>query len=112
MRARWLGWSFGLGARVRGMLKLCAALMLLAFILKGPIERHESLRRRDHAGASSAAARAHHAVTARPPKVASATGHAPAPAPEVAGLNVSLQGATASPVLLSGRPAVPEALRR
>ncbi len=44
MRAWWLRWSFGLGARVRGMLKVCAALTLLAFILKGPVERREAER--------------------------------------------------------------------
>lgn len=39
MRAWWLPWSFGLGARIRRMLKVCAMLTLLAFVLKGPIER-------------------------------------------------------------------------
>jgi hypothetical protein len=42
MRAWWLPWSFGLGARIRKMLKLCAVLTLLAFVLKGPIERGEA----------------------------------------------------------------------
>ena len=55
MRAWWRGWSFGLGARVRGMLKLCAALTLLAFILKVPVERREALRNRDAARVSSTA---------------------------------------------------------
>jgi hypothetical protein len=75
MRAWWLGWSFGLGARARGMLKLCAALTLLAFILKGPIERHESRRNRGFAGASSAIARGHAAAAADPLKAVSASGH-------------------------------------
>jgi hypothetical protein len=44
MRAWWLPWSFGLGARIRKMLKICAALTLLAFVLKGPIERAEAQR--------------------------------------------------------------------
>ena len=42
MRAWWLPWSFGLGARIRKMLKVCALLTLLAFVLKGPIERSEA----------------------------------------------------------------------
>ncbi len=74
MRAWWLGWSFGLGARVRTMLKLCAALTLLAFILKVPIERRESLR--SSAGVSSAAARRHYPSAAvRPLNVAHASGY-------------------------------------
>ncbi len=44
MRAWWLPWSFGLGARIRKMLKICAVLTLLAFVLKGPIERAETQR--------------------------------------------------------------------
>ncbi len=59
MRARWLGWSFGLGARVRGMLKLCAGLTLLAFILKGPIERRETRRNSVRARAPTAMVQKH-----------------------------------------------------
>ncbi len=54
MRARWLGWSFGLGARVRGMLRLCAGLTLLAFLLKGPIERRQIHRNSVRAGMPTA----------------------------------------------------------
>jgi hypothetical protein len=42
MRAWWLPWTFGLGSRVKRMLKVCALLTLLAFVLKGPIERSEA----------------------------------------------------------------------
>jgi hypothetical protein len=44
LRAWWLPWTFGLGARLRKMLKVCALLTLLAFVLKGPIERSEVQR--------------------------------------------------------------------
>jgi hypothetical protein len=44
LRAWWLPWTFGLGFRVRKMLKICAVLTLLAFVLKGPIERIEAQR--------------------------------------------------------------------
>ncbi len=54
MRAWWLGWSFGLGARVRGLLKLCAALTLLAFILRAPIERRAAQANSDHAQGTAA----------------------------------------------------------
>ena len=67
MRASWRGWSFGLGARVRGMLKLCAALTLLAFLLKGPIERRQT--RTDSTGARAATAVApKHRVNAVSPR--------------------------------------------
>ncbi len=67
MRASWLGWSFGLGARVRGMLKLCAGLTMLAFVLKGPIERREA--RTDSARARAATAMAQkHRMNAVSPK--------------------------------------------
>ncbi len=59
MRARWLGWSFGLGARVRGMLKLCAGLTLLAFALKGPIERRQTRADPVRARAATATAQKH-----------------------------------------------------
>ncbi len=52
MQIRWLGWSPGLGRRVLTMLKVCAALILLAFLLKGPIERGEAERRAAHTGAT------------------------------------------------------------
>ncbi len=75
MRAWWLGWSFGLGARVRGMLKLCAALTLLAFILKVPIGQRASSLNRDDARSSSAVARRHAAAAVRPLHGASASGY-------------------------------------
>jgi hypothetical protein len=55
------------------MLKLCAALTLLAFIFKLPIERHESLRKRGSAAVSSAVARSHSAAAVRPLNAASAS---------------------------------------
>lgn len=57
MRAWWLPWSYGLRVRIWKMLKLCAALTLLAFVLKGPIERSEAQRSSAHSRASSAARR-------------------------------------------------------
>lgn len=41
MRAYYPGWFEGFGRRLRIMAKVCAALTLLAFFLKGPIERGE-----------------------------------------------------------------------
>jgi len=41
MRAWWLPWSFGLGRRIRKMVMVCAGLTLLAFALRGPLERDE-----------------------------------------------------------------------
>lgn len=75
MRAWWLGRSFGLGTRVRAMLKLCAALTLLAFIFKLPIERHRSLRKGGSAAVSSAVTRRHSAAAVRPPNAPSASGY-------------------------------------
>jgi hypothetical protein len=49
LRAWWLPWSFGLGARIGKMLKVCAVLTLLALVLKGPIERSEAQRNSAHA---------------------------------------------------------------
>ena len=72
MRAWWPSWSFGLGARVRGMLKLCAGLTLLAFVLKGPIERRETRTNSGQARAATAMAQKRHpdAVPPRsPPRV-------------------------------------------
>ena len=70
MQARWLGWCPGLGARVRTMLKVCAALILLAFLLKGPIERGEA---EQAARAGSVAAKL---ARDRPMRVSSSTARA------------------------------------
>jgi hypothetical protein len=51
LRAWWLPWSFGLGARIGQMLKVCAVLTLLALVLKGPIERSEAQDQRNSAHA-------------------------------------------------------------
>jgi hypothetical protein len=67
MRACWLGWSFGLGARVRGMLKLCAGLTLLAFLLNGPIERRETRTDSGQARAATAMTQKHR-MNAVPPR--------------------------------------------
>lgn len=41
MRAYYPGWFEGFGRRLRTVAKVCAALTLLAYFLKGPIERGE-----------------------------------------------------------------------
>ena len=55
MRAYYPGWFEGFGRRVRTMAKVCAALTLLAFFLKGPIERGEEEYARKQAHAATAA---------------------------------------------------------
>jgi hypothetical protein len=54
MRSWCPGWFEGFGRRVRTMLKLCAALTLLALFLKGPIERGEEAYQRSMARAARA----------------------------------------------------------
>jgi len=56
MRAWWLPWSFGLGRRIRKMVMVCAGLTLLAFALRGPLERDE--QQLAHAKARSTPAKA------------------------------------------------------
>jgi len=59
MRAYFPSWFEGFGRRLRSTAKLCAALTLLAFFLKGPIERGEAeAARKAQARAAAAAAKA------------------------------------------------------
>jgi len=56
MRAYFPTWFEGFGRRLRSTAKLCAALTLLAFFLKGPIERGEAEAARKAQGRMAAGA--------------------------------------------------------
>jgi hypothetical protein len=64
MRAYFPTWLEGFGGRLRSTAKLCAALTLLAFFLKGPIERGEAeAARKAQARAAAAAGKVARAKT-------------------------------------------------